>query len=947
MPLQNQPQPLGRPEPDPRLRRHRGRPAEPAGVEAQEPWHALPAPEVVQRLESSEAGLSAEEAARRLQRWGPNTLAIAPPISPWKILVAQTKSLVVGLLFGAAVLALAAGDIVESVSIFVVLLVNVALGFFTELGARQAMEGLRKLQVPTARVRRDGQELTVPAAELVPGDLLVLEEGAAVAADARLLQAADLRTLEAPLTGEPYPVSKQAEAVEAATLLADRTSMVYQGTLVARGHGLAVVTGTGAATEVGTITDLVRKTEVEKTPLEQRLDALGRRMIWLTLSLAAVVAVVGIARGGSWWLMVETGLALAIAAVPEGLPVVATITLAVGMHRMARRRALVRRLPAVETLGSATVVCTDKTGTLTAGEMTVTRLVTAEDEVEITGAGYAAAGELQRNGQALEDPTTVPGLEEALCAAVLANRARVDAEGVVHGDPTEAALLIAARKAGVDRADLLSIFPETGELPFSSERMLMATFHHREAQEAQGAQEAQEAQEARTLVCVKGAPGRVLDLCGRQLTAAGEQLLEPEERQRLLDANEALATEGLRVLALAQRRLPAGSPPPSQPVHDAAVEKEVLQDLTFLALAAISDPPADGVADTIRLLHEAGVRTVMLTGDQRATATAVAEQLGLLGPDDELLGGSDLTGLSAAELARRLPRIGAFSRVSPADKLSIVDAFHERGEIVAMLGDGVNDAPALKKADIGVAMGGRGTDAAKDAASVVLADDRFQTIAAAVEEGRVIFDNIRKFIFYLFSCNLAEVLVLLLSVLGGLPLPLLPLQILWLNLVTDVFPALALGLEPAEPDVMGRPPRDPQAEILSRRFLLQVLTYGLLLTAVPLITFQWALHIWSLELAHARTIAFMTLALTQLFHVFNARSPRAVLFNRRLFQNPWAWGAIALTIGLQLAVLYLPPLRQIFDTTPLGPQEWALVLIASLLPLILGQGAKGLRRRSD
>jgi Ca2+-transporting ATPase len=911
----------------------------------------LPAPQVLQQLESSEAGLSAGEVARRLQRWGPNTLAIAPPVSAWRILIAQTKSLVVGLLFGAAALALAAGDTVESVSIFVVLLVNVALGFFTELGARQAMEGLRKLQVPTARVLRDGQELTVPAAELVPGDLLVLEEGAAVAADARLLQASDLRTLEAPLTGEPYPVSKQSEAVETASLLADRASMVYQGTLVARGHGLAVVTATGAATEVGTITDLVRKTEVEKTPLEERLDALGRRMIWLTLTVAAVVTVVGIARGGRWWLMVETGLALAIAAVPEGLPVVATITLAVGMHRMARRRALVRRLPAVETLGSATVVCTDKTGTLTAGEMTVTRLVTAEDTIDVTGAGYHAPGELRCNGRPVEDPRTVPGLGEALRAAVLANRARVDAEGEVQGDPTEAALLVAARKAGVDRGTLLERSPETGELPFSSERMLMATFHRLDTSpEVDTGASAGTGGEVKTLLCVKGAPGRVLELCGYQLTTGGKQLLEPADRQRLLDANEALAAEGLRVLALAQRRLPEGSSPsdPSpkdEVLQSSPIPEAIFQDLTFLALAAISDPPAAGVADTIRLLHEAGVRTVMLTGDQRATATAVARQLDLLGPDDELLDGSDLAGLSPTELAHRLPRVGAFSRVSPADKLSIVDAFHQRGEIVAMLGDGVNDAPALKKADIGVAMGGRGTDAAKDAASVVLADDRFQTIGAAVEEGRVIFDNIRKFIFYLFSCNLAEVLVLLLSVLGGLPLPLLPLQILWLNLVTDVFPALALGLEPPEPDVMRRPPRDPQAEILSRRFLLQVLTYGLLLTAVPLITFQWALHVWSLELAHARTIAFMTLALTQLFHVFNARSPRAVLFNRRLFQNPWAWAAVGLTVGLQLTVVYIPPLRHIFDTTPLSPQEWTLVLVASLLPLVLGQVAKGLRRQ--
>jgi Ca2+-transporting ATPase len=626
--------------------------------------------------------------------------------------------------------------------------------------------------------------------------------------------------------------------------------------------------------------------------------------------------VIGVLRGERLWLMVETGIALAIAAVPEGLPVVATVTLAVGMHRMARRRALIRRLPSVETLGSATVVCTDKTGTLTAGKMAVDRILVAGRTV--TAAAYGSGPALTIDGRevGIEE---VPGLREVLATGVLANRAAVDDRGAVQGDPTETALLAAGRAAGLDRDALLAEAPEIHEVPFSSERMLMATFHRQP--------------DGGVVARVKGAPARLVELSDQVLTRDGEAALDRRRRLEILDANRALAGDGLRILGLARKTLEAGEDP----------GEDAVCGLTFLGLVAISDPPAPGVAETIAVLHGAGVRTVMLTGDQRATAESVARALGILREGDEVVEGRQLTSSGADELASRVDRTGAFCRVGPEHKLHIVEAFQQRGEIVAMLGDGVNDAPALERADIGVAMGGRGTDVAKEAADLVLADDRFQTIAAALQEGRVILDNIRKFIFYLFSCNLSEVLVLLLSVVAGLPLPLLPLQILWLNMVTDVFPALALGMEPAEPDVMRRPPRDPQAEILSRRFLVEVAAYGLLLTAVTLGAFLWADRGRGLELDRARTVAFMTLALTQLFHVFNARSRRPVLFGRRLLGNRWVLAAFALTVALQLAVVYLPPLSGLFQTVPLTAADWLLVLPAAVAPLVFGQLAKARR----
>ena len=910
------------------------------------PWHSLSAEEVLSRLRAEEDGLSSSEAKRRLAEHGPNALFVKPPVSLWQILVDQLRSLIILLLVVATGVALLLGDHLEAAAIAAVLLVTVAIGFWVEWQARRAVEALSRMQLQSAVVLRDGERKSVDARELVPGDVIVLEAGTSVPADARLLSATELRVVEAPLTGESVPVGKTADAVETGegqVPLGDRVSMVFKGTVTAAGAGTGVVVATGASTEIGIISELVQETRDEKTPLEERLDVLGRRLIWITLGVAGVIALLGVVRGEDLWLMAKTGLALAIAAIPEGLPVVATVTLALGMRRMARRHALVRRLPAVETLGSATVICTDKTGTLTEGQMMVTRLEVGGETVVVTGHGFAAEGELQRDGTPV-GTGDIAGLEEALRIGVLTNRARLKAgaedaergkdgsageapEPTVEGDPTEGALLVLGGKAGLTREALLERYPEVAEVPFSSERMWMATFH---TNGGRGAKDA-------VTALVKGAPDRLVDVSTTLLGPEGPVALDGAGRDRLLEQNRAMAGQGLRVLALALRELPSGETP----------GEESVKDLTFVGFVGMIDPPAPGVKETIERLRTAGIRTVMITGDQADTAQAVARELGVLGPHGEgtMMDGSELAALADEELPDAVATVSGFSRVSPANKLRIVQAYQERGEIVGMLGDGVNDAPALKRADIGVAMGGRGTDVAKETADLVLQNDRFETVGAAVEEGRVIYDNIRKYIFFLFSCNLSEVLVVFVAGAAGLPLPLLPLQILWLNLVTDVFPALALAVEPAEPDVMRRPPRDPQAAILSRGFMIQVGGYAFLMTGATLGVFVWGLEWRGLPLEHAVTLAFMTLALTQLFHVFNARGEGAILFTRRVFQNGWVWGAVGLTLALQLLAVYLPVLSDVLRTHPLGAADWGVVLGASAVPLFVGQLWK-LRRRS-
>jgi Ca2+-transporting ATPase len=864
---------------------------------------------VLERLGTRDAGLTDVEARAVRERVGPNALAAAPTRSAWTILAAQLRSVIVLLLVVAAAAALAAGDLLDAAAIAGVLVINVSIGFVTELRARRAMDALMRLDVPRATVVREGVARDIDARDLVPGDVIELEAGQSVPADARLLNAVELRTNEAALTGESLPVSKHADRVlESDTPLPERLNVVYKATAVLTGRARAVVVATGPSAEVGQIGEMMRGVREERAPLEQRLDELGRRLIWVALGVAALVAVIAFAQGSGIAEVIQTGIALAIAAVPEGLPAVATITMAVGVRRMARRRAIVRRLPAVETLGSATVICTDKTGTLTTSEMTATLLWVAGHE-------YA----LDRGAKAARD--SLPG--QALRIAALANRAdaaAVDGQRQAHGDPTEVALLTAARAAGIDREDLRRSFPEVGEIPFSSERQLMATFHRSPDGTAQ------------LLAMVKGAPGRIIALSDRALTEGGDRPLDDGDRRALLDQNSRLAERGLRVLALAHGPVP-------EPTEAA------LGHLTFVGFICLIDPPAPGVADTIRRFRDAGIRTVMLTGDQRLTAGAIARQLGLLDGGEEVVDGRQLHHLSDDELSARVERIGALSRVSPGDKLRIVEVFQRQGEIVAMLGDGVNDAPALKRANIGVAMGGRGTDVAKEAAAVVLQDDRFETIGAAIEEGRVVLGNIRKFVWYLFSCNLAEVLVLLGAGVAGMPLPLRPLQILWLNLVTDTFPALALAFEPAEANLMRRPPREPKAPILSRAMLGSGTLFASLITISTLAAFIWGLDRGA-DHAHASTLAFLTLGIAQTLHLGNARSATAVTSPSEAFRNPYAIGAVVLATALLALTVYLPPLARMLGTRPLGALDWLVVVTFGAAPALIGQLWKLIRSRA-
>ena len=858
-------------------------------------YYAWPGDEVLTALQTTRSGLTESEAIRRLDQYGLNRLDPAPPVSALRILRDQLSGIVVLLLIAAGVVSLLLGDRIEAAAIAAVLVINTLIGFSTELRARRAMEALLQLDSSHASVIRDGQLRTVPADTIVPGDIVRLDAGERVPADARLLEATEFQTDEAALTGESLPVSKRSdERLQDDTPLAERRTMVYKSTMVPSGTALAVVTETGAATEIGRVGTLVAGVEERRTPLEVRLDALGRRLAWIAIGVAGLIAILAGIQGAPLWLVLEMGIALAVAAVPEALPAVATIALAVGVHRMARRNALVRRLPAVEALGSTTVICTDKTRTLTTGLMTAVRLWTPDLDVSLD--------ESEASGH--------EGVRRVLEAAALASRPQpVVADGERRGDPVDRAILSAAHRAGIDRTALVRQWPQVGLVPFASDRKLMASFHQ---------------VNSAPVIYAKGAPRQILDLC-ESLSIAGHLLpLEADRRQKLRALNETLARSGLRVLAVAKGE--SGEP-----------SLAGVRALTFLGFIGLADPPAPGVKDAIARLRRAGLRTLMLTGDQRATASAVGRELNLVDDDHGIVDARELDRLSEAQLAARLEDVSGFSRITPEHKLMLVRALQARGDIVAMLGDGVNDAPALRQADVGVAMGVRGTDVAKEAAAIVLQDDRFATVVAAVEEGRVIFDNIRKFVFYLFSCNLAEILVLFVAAVSGLPVPLLPLQILWLNMVTDTFPALALALEPGDDQVMNRPPRDPQEALLSRRFLLRVAFYGLLITAATVAAY--ALSLGDGE-DKARTIAFMTLAFAQILHLGNARSDDAVLQPVRVVANPFALAAVAVSVMLQFVAVGYAPLANVLRVSSLDLGDWALVLAIAAIPAVAGQAIK-------
>ena len=896
-------------------------------------WYAIPSADAAQRLETDVAhGLKQSEAARRLEEQGPNSLPQAQQRSAIAILLAQFYSLIVALLFAATAIAFAMGEHIEAAAVLVVIVLNAAIGFFTEWKAAQALSALQNQSVRHAHVIRDGAERQIPAAELVVGDLVVLTAGARVPADGRIVESARLQIEEAALTGESHAVAKSADLLDdAETPLGDQLNMAFLGTTITDGRGKLLVTATGQRTEVGKIGVMIDEASHRATPLEQKLARLGRLLILIVTAMCAIIVTAGWLRGVTdFWRMLETGLSLAIAAVPEGLPAVTTMTLALGMQRMARMRALIRRLPAVETLGSVTVICTDKTGTLTKNEMTVTVFALAQREIQVTGAGYEPNGEFQIDDRPV-DPLADESLALALRIGMLCNDAKLersDGSETVLGDPTEAALLVAAEKAGIKLDDLTDEYPRIAESPFDSDSKRMVTVHR--------------APDGRTVAYayVKGAPATVIEASVAQQAEQGVASLTPEDRDKWKKVNRKLAGAALRVLALAYRELPEN--------YD---ESDLDRELTLIGLVGMRDPLREEAKAAIATCRDAGIRTVMITGDQQPTAAEIAKQLGIDrdAADRPLrtIHASELTELDDAGWDAIVADAAVFARVSPEHKLRIVEALQRQGHVVAMTGDGVNDAPALKKADIGIAMGIKGTEVAKENAEMVITDDNFATIVGAVEQGRIIYGNILRFLHYLLSCNLSEILTVFIALMIGWPLPLLALQILWLNLITDVFPAFALALEPSALAVMKRPPRDPKEPLLTFRFVALITWQGILLAGVTLCAFGVGLRWYGDEgegLRQATTIAFMTLALAQVFHAFNARSQSRSAFSDRLFTNGWLWSAVAICLALQVAAVYVPLLQRVLHTSPPTMAAWGLIAGCSLLPIGVTEVVKMIQR---
>jgi Ca2+-transporting ATPase len=867
--------------------------------------HCQEAAAVLARLGvSAAAGLHENEVERRRKVHGPNTIAARRKASAFVMLAHQFRSPVVYLLSAAALLALYFGERAESIAIAAVLIVNALIGFLTELRAARSIEALRALGTRSARVRREGHTRLIPAAELVPGDIVLVESGDSISADLRLIEASNLSADESALTGESVAVEKTTRPVAATTRLADRNSMLFKGTAIARGSGVGVVAVTGLATELGRVSQLVEEAEPGNSPIEKKLVRLSGQLVYVTLVFAVAIAAVGLATGKETFLMVEAAIAVAVAAIPEGLPIVATLALARGMWRMARQNALIERLSAVETLGATTIILTDKTGTLTENRMTVHRvwLVSGELEVDDEVSGARLAGDSQ--------------LARLLQVAVLCNDAALGQSAEAsNGDPMEVALLRAGRLAGLEQAELLRQYPVVRKHAFDASSKMMTTVH---------------GQQGEFLFAIKGAPERVIAASTRVADDGNDLPMDQAMRAEWLARIDHLGRHGLRVLACAEKT-------------SARSDAVPYEELTFLGLIGLEDPAREDVPGAIEACQQAGIRVVMVTGDHAVTARSIGRAVGLKQTGKEVIEGNQLMRLAKGD--SELLEASIFARVNPAEKLELVRAYQGAGHIVAMTGDGVNDAPALRQADIGVAMGLRGTDVAREAAAMILLDDAFPTIVKAIREGRVIFTNIRRFIVYLLSCNLSEVLVVGLAILSSLPLPIMPLQILFLNLVTDVFPAFALALGEGDRNVLKRPPRDPKEPILGREQWIAIVLHSTALTAGTFGSMALASGLLELDGREVVTVTFLTLAFAQLWHVFNMRHPKSGVLRNEITRNPWVWGALALCAVLLIVPAYVLPLAQVLHLTPPTAAMWGVILAMSFAPLILTQATVALARQ--
>ena len=882
------------------------------------PWSEDP-PELLSALRvDPEQGLKAADVAQRIRDFGQNALKETRPRHVIAILADQFRNAIIWLLLGASVLALVFDERLESLAIMAVLVINAVIGFTTEWRAVRSMEALRRLGQVQTIVRRNGRTEQISADGLVPGDIVVAEAGEVVSADLRLLESSKLQADESALTGESLPVDKHLLTLPADTPLMERSNMLFKGTSLNRGAAVGVVVGTGLNSELGRIAELVMTAEGQETPLEKRLNALGQRLVWLMLAMGSGLALVGVAVGRDMFLAIQIAIALAVAAIPEGLPIVATLALAKGMWRMARRNALIVRLSAVETLGAVNVILVDKTGTMTENRMTLTTIALPAATIEVGGHGLELDGHFFANGQPAA-AACLESVDELMQTAVLCNNAsleRVGPDGLTAvGDPTELALLIGAAKRGLWRADLLHDMPEIREESFTPETKMMATFNR---------------QGGNVRIHVKGAPESVLAHCAHVRSGQGKAPLDQETRATLMARADEMAADGLRVLALA--------------VHDVnRCDAEPYTDLVLLGLVGFLDPPRSGISEAIARCREAGVRIIMVTGDHLATASHVATRLALVTKgqgEGAALDARDLDFDTQKGAADRALNATVVARATPKQKLEMVRRLQEQGSIVAMTGDGVNDAPALKQADIGIAMGQRGTAVAKEAAAMILQDDNFSTIVEAIALGRVIYANIRKFVIYLFSCNLSEILIVTLATLAGAPLPLLPLQILFLNLVTDVFPALALGVGRGSPTLMAQRPRPGQESLLARRHWSLISAYAVLMTVAVLGSMALAVYALEFDRGQAVTVSFCTLALAQLVHVFNLREDPGAWFRNDISANAWVWAAIALCLVLILGAVYLPGAAHVLQLADPGMNGWLLIATMSSLPFLFGPLAR-------
>jgi P-type Ca2+ transporter type 2C len=925
-------------------------------------WYGLSPDEALERAQSSIEGLPETEAARRLDEHGPNELTEAGVKSPWRILAEQFTSLLIIILVIAAVVSAALGDLEDAIAILAIVILNGALGFRQEYKAEKTMSALRKLAAPIVRVRRGGDVREAPAAELVPGDIVLIEAGNVVPADARLLESASLRVQEAALTGESEPVEKTVATLTAPDVgLADRVNMLFMGTAASYGRGEAVVTATGMDTELGKIAGMVQQVKTSRTPLQKRLGQLGRWLAVAALALVIVIFVVGLVRGEPVRVMFLTAVSMAVAAVPEGLPAIVTVALSLGAQRMLRRNALIRKLPAVETLGSVTVICSDKTGTLTENRMTVVILDVAGHEVDLQEEmerGSMAPLPCATTGDQAPLLTDKPAVALLVAAGTLCNDSVLQTTDTARtcmapgesrysalGDPTESAIVIAGVHLGLLKTSLSAEFPRLGEIPFDSERKLMTTVHAVPTGPVAGleALSAHLVEESATrVVFTKGAPESLLPLAVAHWDGQQALLLDESTRKAVEARNQALAAGGMRVLAVGFRALADGADAAASSSGDTAGWES---GLVLAGLIAMIDPARAEAREAVLTAAAAGIRPVMITGDQPLTAGAIAQQVGILSESSVAIGalsagdgapdplpvltGAQLSLLDPAQLAEEVDRIAVYARVAPEQKLIIVEALQRRGHVVAMTGDGVNDAPALQKADIGIAMGITGTDVAKAAADMVLLDDNFATIVAAVREGRAIYDNIRKFIKYLMATNVGELTVMLFAPLAGMPLPLLPLQILWMNLVTDGLPGLALGFEPAEPDVMQRRPNPPNESIFARGLGTHILWAGPLMGVIALLT-GWVY--WRAGDDAWQTMLFTVMTVSQMFHVLAIHQESRSVFGRGFITNPLLLGAVALTILLQFALVYIPALQGVFGTQALNLEH---ILIAFALSTLI------------